>query len=100
MTHVILKEFYVDKETPYFSEYVKKFTDLPFLVTLKEDEGEHRSYRFLRTTDIDDSHDLGEWKTFVWDEQTNKLETPNGSQGFRWDEGKKDRKSTRLGERE
>src|SRR5690625_7001945 len=24
MTHVILKEFYVDKETPYFSEYVKK----------------------------------------------------------------------------
>src|SRR5690625_7268939 len=58
MTNVILKEFYVDKETPYFSEYVKKFTDLPFLVTLKEDDGEHRSYRFMHTTYINDYHVL------------------------------------------
>ena len=34
MTHVILKEFYVDKETPYFIEYAKQYTDLPFLIML------------------------------------------------------------------
>ncbi len=32
MTHVILKEFYVDKETPYFTDYAKQYTDLPFLL--------------------------------------------------------------------
>ena len=32
MGHVILKEFYQDKTTAYFDEYVKKFTDLPYLV--------------------------------------------------------------------
>jgi nitrate reductase alpha subunit len=32
--HVILKEFYVDKETPYFTEYAKQYTNLPFLVVL------------------------------------------------------------------
>lgn len=35
MGHVILKEFYVDKQTPYFIDYAKRYTDFPFLVTLK-----------------------------------------------------------------
>src|SRR5690625_1625028 len=87
MTHVILTEFYVKQEVPYFINYVKKFTDLPFLVTLSEHDGEMRSGKFLRAEDIGHINDLGEWKTVVWDEQTNKLEVPNGSQGFRWDEG-------------
>lgn len=33
MGHVILKEF-VERNTPYFTDYVKKYTDLPFLVAL------------------------------------------------------------------
>ena len=33
MTHVILREFYVERETPYFADYARRFTDLPFLVT-------------------------------------------------------------------
>ncbi|GAB3060205.1 nitrate reductase subunit alpha [Virgibacillus ainsalahensis] len=89
MTHVILKEFYVNQETPYFIDYVKRYTDLPFLVTLEENEAEFRSDRFLRTSDMNETHDLGEWKTMVWDAATNQLEAPNGSQGFRWDEGNK-----------
>ncbi|GLZ02050.1 nitrate reductase subunit alpha [Actinoplanes sp. NBRC 103695] len=36
MGHVLLQEFFVDRHTPYFDEYVKKYTDLPFLVTLNE----------------------------------------------------------------
>ncbi|HLR01290.1 MAG TPA: nitrate reductase subunit alpha [Virgibacillus sp.] len=87
MTHVILKEFYVDRETPYFFDYAKKYTDLPFLVTLKEQDGEYRSDRFLRASDLSDEHAQGEWKTVLWDQNANQLETPNGSQGFRWDEG-------------
>ncbi|MYL45331.1 nitrate reductase subunit alpha [Virgibacillus halodenitrificans] len=86
MTHVILKEFYVEKETPYFTSYAKKFTDLPFLVTIEENEdGKMRSDRFLRSSDIQKDLSLGEWKTLVWNELTNLLETPNGSMGFRWD---------------
>ncbi len=36
MGHVTLKEFFVDRQVPYFSEYVKKYTDLPFLVAARE----------------------------------------------------------------
>ncbi len=34
MGHVVLKEFFVDGSVPYFTDYVKKYTDLPFLVIL------------------------------------------------------------------
>ena len=36
MGHVVLKEFFVDRQTPYFTEYVKTYTDLPHLVRLEE----------------------------------------------------------------
>jgi nitrate reductase / nitrite oxidoreductase, alpha subunit len=90
MTHVILKEFYVDKETPYFMEYAKTYTDLPFLITLnRQSTGDiYRSDRFLRASDLSNQQELGEWKTVVWDEVTNGPAIPNGSQGFRWDSGK------------
>jgi len=90
MTHVILKEFYVKKQTPYFNDYVKRFTDLPFLVSVQEyEKNEYRSNRFLRISDLTDNEELGEWKPIVWDAQTNKIEVPNGSQGFRWDDSNK-----------
>lgn len=89
MTHVILKEFYVNKETPYFNSYTKKYTDLPFLVTLKEENGTYRSNRFLRASDLSDDQTKGEWKTIVWDDVTNEPATPNGSMGFRWDNDNK-----------
>src|SRR5699024_6896511 len=41
------------------------------------------------------SHKLGEWKTPVWNEDTNQIEMPNGSQGFRRDDGNKG--NTELG---
>lgn len=85
MTHVILKEFYVDRETPYFYSYAKQYTDLPFLVILHKNGEHYRSDRFLRASDIDSSHKLGEWKTVVWDCLSNQMVIPVGSQGFRWD---------------
>ena len=35
MGHVILNEFFVDRDVPYFVDYVKRYTDLPFLVGLE-----------------------------------------------------------------
>ena len=35
MGHVILKEFFVDRRVPFFVDYVQRYTDLPFLVTLR-----------------------------------------------------------------
>ena len=34
VNHVILKEFYVDRQVPYFVDYLKRYTDCPFLVEL------------------------------------------------------------------
>ncbi len=88
MTHVILKEFYVDNKTDYFYHYAKKFTDLPFLVLLKQQKEGYTVDRFLRASDINSPVENGEWKMVVMDEKTNKMVIPNGSIGHRW-EGKK-----------
>lgn len=86
MTHVILKEFYVDNKTDYFIDYVKKYTDLPFLVVLKK-RGEHFSAdRFLRASDLELPLQHAEWKTVVWDEQTKRFGVPNGTIGHRWED--------------
>ncbi len=42
MGHVILKEFYVDRQVPYFERYARENTDLPFLVTLERARRRHR----------------------------------------------------------
>ena len=36
MGHVILKEFYFDKRSAYFDDYVRRYTDMPNLVQLEE----------------------------------------------------------------
>ncbi len=85
MTHVILKEFYVDNQTEYFYEYSKKYTDLPFLMTLKQDGDKFTIDRFLRASDLDSSVTNPEWKTVVLDKISGKLVVPNGSIGHRWE---------------
>ncbi|MCY0896400.1 MAG: nitrate reductase subunit alpha [Alicyclobacillaceae bacterium] len=86
MTHVILKEFYVDKSTPYFLDYVQRYTDLPFLVTLQESDGTFRPDRLLRASDLGSVESNAEWKPVVWDELRNSPAVPIGSIGYRWDE--------------
>ncbi|OZU90174.1 nitrate reductase subunit alpha [Virgibacillus indicus] len=88
MTHVILKEYYADKETPYFNDYVKKYTDLPFLITLDQ-EGEHlRSGKFLRAEKIGMDISNAEWKTVVFDEKSDGFAAPDGTIGHRWEDNK------------
>jgi nitrate reductase alpha subunit len=87
--HVILNEFHLERQSPYFTEYVRENTDLPFLVRLKEQDGCYVQDRFLRASDF--SGRLGEdnkpdWKTVALDESSGNIVAPNGSIGFRWGE--------------
>jgi len=86
MGHVILKEFYVEREVPYFQQYSKKFTDLPLLVTLRKRQDAYVADRFLRAADLGEASENGEWKTVVIDSGSGKAVVPNGSIGFRYGE--------------
>ena len=91
MGHVILKEFYFDKRSSYFDDYVRRYTDMPNLVQLEErtlPDGRKVVVpgRYLRASDFNGK--LGqdnnpEWKTVALD-QDDKVVLPNGSIGFRW----------------
>src|SRR6185312_8835421 len=35
VNHVILREFHADRQVPYFTQYLKRFSDSPFLVELQ-----------------------------------------------------------------
>lgn len=89
MTHVILKEFYVENPTPYFLDYAKQFTDLPFLVTLSEEDGAYRMDRLLTAADLGSSEEHAAWKPVMWDEQAQQPVVPVGSIGYRWDKSSK-----------
>ncbi len=89
MGHVILREFHLDRQVPYFEDYTRKYSDFPMLVKLEEKDGRLVPGRFLRADDL--SGKLGEknnpeWKTVAWDSASNGLVAPNGSIGYRWGE--------------
>ncbi|TPK55849.1 nitrate reductase subunit alpha [Mesorhizobium sp. B2-4-19] len=92
MGHVILREYYVDRTVPYFDDYARKYTDLPFLVRLTERDGRFVPERLLRASELAgglDESNNAEWKTVAIDETTDKLVSPRGSIGYRWGEGAK-----------
>jgi nitrate reductase alpha subunit len=85
--HVILKEFHKDKQVPYFVEYMKKYSDAPFVVALdKLENGNLRPGKLLRASDIKETKDIenAEWKMFVIDSRSNQLKMPKGTIGHRW----------------
>ncbi|MBI2380460.1 MAG: nitrate reductase subunit alpha [Gammaproteobacteria bacterium] len=92
--HVILKEFHVDKQSEYFTDYCRKYTDMPNLVLLeKHTDGSFKTGRFLRASDFSGNLEQDQnpdWKTVAYDEKAdNALVVPNGSIGFRWDKSRK-----------
>jgi nitrate reductase alpha subunit len=88
MAHVILREFHVEREVPYFAGYARRFTDLPFLVTLRERGGAYVPGAFLTAADLGDDGENAVAKTVLWDAAAGAPAVPNGSIGFRWgDEG-------------
>lgn len=89
MTHVILKEFYHERQEPMFLNYAKQYTDMPFLILLDEFEGGYKAGRFLRASDLGDTTQHAEWKPVIIDENTNEITVPNGTMGQRWEQDKK-----------
>ncbi len=87
MGHVILREFHLDRQAEYFSDYARRFTDMPMLVRLDEVDGRLVPGRQLRAADL--KGNLGEkanpeWKTVAIDGKTGKLVAPHGAIGHRW----------------
>lgn len=90
VTHVILKEWHVDKQTPYFVDYNKRYTDCPFLVELHKDGDHYKPGKMVRANRVKQYKDIsnGDWKFLVLDGNTNTLMTPKGTSGYRWDDEK------------
>jgi nitrate reductase / nitrite oxidoreductase, alpha subunit len=101
MGHVVLKEFFVDRQTPYFVDYVKKYTDLPYLVRLDEGpDGAWLAGKFLTAEDLP-SHQHEEnaaFKTVLVDTRTDEPTVPNGALGHRFGETGAGRWNLDLGE--
>ncbi|MDE2281094.1 MAG: nitrate reductase subunit alpha, partial [Xanthomonadaceae bacterium] len=86
MGHVVLKEFFLDRQAEYFQDYCRRYTDLPLLVTLRHDGARWVPDRYLRASDFDDalgSPDRAEWKTVGFDADGAPV-VPRGAIGFRW----------------
>lgn len=89
--HVILKEYHHDKNTDYFSNYLRDNTDAPFLVTLEKDsKGTWKTGKLLRASDLDytKNEENAEWKTCIFDAKTNTVKLPTGTLGYRWQKEK------------
>ncbi|WP_127479705.1 nitrate reductase subunit alpha [Nocardioides pantholopis] len=92
MGHVILREFFVDAETPYFRGYTKRYTDLPFLVRVDlvtdPDTGaqSYRPGKFLTAEDLaaHRSEENAAFKTVLIDALTDEPVVPPGSLGHRF----------------
>jgi nitrate reductase alpha subunit len=87
MGHVILKEFFVERTVPRFADYVSRFTDLPFLVTLRKRGDAYVPDKFLTAADLpggDDGSAEAAFKTVLFDRRGGAPVVPNGSVGFRY----------------
>jgi nitrate reductase alpha subunit len=90
VNHVILKEFYVDRQVPYFVEYLKRYTDQPFLVELVRErastEKGYRAGQLLRAKRLAryQGVDNGDWKMLILDAKSGEPRMPKGQVGDRW----------------
>jgi len=87
VTHIILKEYHYEKQTPYFIDYVKRYTDSPMLVHLDKTENGYTPGRMVRANELPKWKDIenGDWKFLSIDEKSKELVVPKGTMGYRWD---------------
>ncbi len=114
MGHVVLREFFVERSTTRFDDYIKRYTDLPFLITLDERDGgwnpageyQGRTWvpgKFLTAADLaaaghpDFDVDNADHKTVLLDGDGNPV-VPNGTLGDRFGESGAGRWNLDLGE--
>jgi nitrate reductase alpha subunit len=97
MGHVVLREFLVDRPVPFFVDFVSRYTDLPFLVTLSERDGAHVPSKFLTAADLGEQGEAAAWKCVLLDRETGAAVVPNGSLGFRHGDDSQGRWNLDLG---
>lgn len=90
VTHVLLKEYHADRQVPYFIEYVKRYTDSPFLVELEQTGDFYKPGRLLRANRVSKYKDIenGDWQLLNLDAHTGNLVCPKGTIGARWSKDK------------
>src|SRR5688500_4937120 len=98
MGHVVLKEFFVDRQVPRFTDYVTRYTDLPFLLTLTPRGDGFVPGKFLTSADLGDVDEGAEFRTVLVDSATGEPHVPNGSLGYRFGEAGKGRWNLDLGD--
>src|SRR5699024_4205212 len=86
MTHVILDEFYEQRQEEMFINYAKQYTDLPFYIMLEEHEDTYKAGRFLRASDIGKEEQHADWKPIIYDQNAGEFIVPNGTMGQRWED--------------
>lgn len=89
MGHVIIKEFHLTTPSSYFTDYCRRYTDMPMLVLLKQQGDHYLPDYFLRASHLVDNLQEAnnpDWKTLVIDEKSGQIVVPKGSIGFRWGE--------------
>ena len=86
MGHVILREFFLDRQVPYFQDYCRRYTDMPMLVRLRRDGDRWVPDRYLRQSDLPNApkSDRAAWKTVAVAEDSGALVVPQGAIGYRW----------------
>jgi nitrate reductase alpha subunit len=99
MGHVVLKEFFVERQTPRFVDYVSRYTDLPYLVSLEPVEGGgYRAGKFVTAADLDGTDAEAAFRPVLWDSATDAPAVPNGSLGDRFSEAGVGRWNLDLGD--
>jgi nitrate reductase alpha subunit len=92
VNHVILREFHADRQVPYFTQYLKRFSDSPFLVELQPapDGQGFVPGRFLRAGRLARYRGVEnpEWKFVVMDTASGEPRMPGGAIGHRWQQEK------------
>ncbi|MFJ4752624.1 molybdopterin-dependent oxidoreductase [Streptomyces sp. NPDC088763] len=80
MGHVVLKEFFTDRESPFFAEHARRCTDLPFLVTMEErHDGAYTPGTLLRAADLGRRGEDAASRAVVLDEATGRAAVPDGT---------------------
>jgi nitrate reductase alpha subunit len=97
MGHVILAEHFAKERTAAFDAYVRKYTDLPFLVEIEARDGRLVPGKFLRRDALPGEEPYAEWKPVLLDERTGEPVAPHGTLGHRWDEDRPGRWNLELG---
>ncbi|MCX5386787.1 nitrate reductase subunit alpha [Streptomyces sp. NBC_00083] len=103
MGHVILSEFFVKRQVPYFTDYVRKFTDLPFLVEVTTGgDGRSVAGKFVTAADLGLGHEPGaaadRFRPVLVDEVSGRPVVPGGTLGDRWSKEGEGRWNLELGD--